>query len=93
MDDIILSAISSERQRREISQSGVTVTIETVKVAADQWLLRIYGKDGQKSEWLEMFRCADEAMAAACTAIRYEGIEEFYDDPAFSIDNMSLSSD
>jgi len=86
MDDTLVHKGENALLRREISQAGMTVTIEASKQGRGQWLLRIYGKEGQLSEWLETFSCSEEAVAAACTAIRCEGIEEFYDDPAFNCD-------
>lgn len=86
MDDTLMQKCESALLRREISQAGMTVTIEASKQDRGQWLLRVYGKEGQLSEWLETFSCSEEAVAAACTAIRYEGIEEFYDDPALNYD-------
>jgi hypothetical protein len=84
MDDTMVPQDESALLRREISQAGMTVIIEASRQDRGQWLLRVYGKEGQLSEWLETFSCSEEAVAAACTAIRYEGIDDFYDDPALS---------
>lgn len=75
--------------RREITQAGMTVTIETIRDLDGKWSLSIYGKRAQMSHWLESFDSSDEAMVAACTAIRYEGIEEFYDDPDFDYEKIA----
>lgn len=87
MDEFMQPQEEDDLKTLEITQSGMTVVIETSRHDCGGWSLSVYGKEGQKSEWLETFSCSEEAVAAACTAIRYEGIEEFYDDPALRSDD------
>jgi hypothetical protein len=68
---------------REVTMDGKTVTIEVECSTAGGWLLRIVGSHGQISEWTELFTSSGEAMAIGLLAIKYEGIDDFYDDPVF----------
>jgi hypothetical protein len=68
---------------REVTMDGKTVTIEVESSSAGGWLLRIVGSHGQISEWTELFMSSSEAMATGLSAIRCEGIDDFYDDPVF----------
>lgn len=68
---------------RDVSQDGKTVTIEAKFSEPDGWILRVIGVHGQVSEWTELFASSSEAMTTALSAIRYEGIDDFYDDPVF----------
>lgn len=68
---------------RDITQDGKTVRVIAESAGARGWVLRILGKRGQVSEWTESFDSAAEAITTALTAIRYEGIEDFYEDPVF----------
>jgi hypothetical protein len=72
-----------EAEVREVTMDGKTVTIEVESSPAGGWLLRIVGSHGQISEWTELFMSSDEAMATGLSAIRFEGIDDFYDDPVF----------
>ncbi|MDP1931033.1 MAG: hypothetical protein Q8L60_06230 [Gammaproteobacteria bacterium] len=68
---------------RDVIQDGKTVRIEVEFSGDDGWILRIIGRNGQVSEWTELFSSSGEAMTTALSAIRYEGIDDFYDDPIF----------
>jgi len=68
---------------RDITQDGKTVRVIAESAGPRGWLLRVIGRRGQVSEWTEYFDSAAEAITTALTAIRYEGIEDFYDDPVF----------
>lgn len=68
---------------RDVSQDGKTVRIEVAFSAPDGWILRVIGHQGQVSEWTELFASSSDAMTTALSAIRYEGIDDFYDDPVF----------
>lgn len=76
--------------RRDVSQDGKTVRIEVEFSAPDGWILRVIGHQGQVSEWVELFASASDAMTTALSAIRYEGIDDFYDDPVFHSLHESL---
>ena len=68
---------------RDITQDGKTVRVIAESAGTRGWVLRVLGRRGQVSEWTESFDSAAEAITTALTAIRYEGIEDFYDDPVF----------
>lgn len=68
---------------RDITQNGMTVRIIAQALPAQGWMLRVIGRRGQVSEWTQPFDSAVEAITTALTAIRYEGIEDFYEDPIF----------
>jgi len=68
---------------RDITQDGKTVRVIAESAGPGSWVLRVLGRCGQVSEWTEHFDSAPEAIATALTAIRYEGIEDFYEDPVF----------
>ncbi len=68
---------------RDITQNGMTVRIIAQAHPAHGWMLRVIGRRGQVSEWTQPFDSAAEAITTALTAIRYEGIEDFYEDPVF----------
>lgn len=72
-----------EPEIREVTMDGKTVTIEVESSAGGGWLLRIVGSHGQISEWTQLFMSSGEAMATGLSAIKYEGIDDFYDDPVF----------
>lgn len=69
---------------RDITQDGKTVRIVAESAGTRGWVLRVLGRRGQVSEWTECFDSAAEAITTALTAIRYEGIEDFYEDPVFN---------
>jgi hypothetical protein len=81
------SGASGEEARepvtRDITQNGMTVRIVAQAHPAHGWMLRVIGRRGQVSEWTQPFDSAAEAITTALTAIRYEGIEDFYEDPIF----------
>lgn len=68
---------------KEVTQDGMTVRVEAELAGAGAWVLRVVGRRGQVSQWTEFFGSATEALTTGLTAIRYEGIEDFYDDPVF----------
>jgi len=68
---------------RDITHDGKTVRIVVESFGTQGWVLRVLGRHGQVSEWTESFDSAAEAITTALTAIRYEGIEDFYEDPVF----------
>lgn len=68
---------------REVEQDGMTVRVEAELVEEGSWVLRVIGRRGQISQWTEFFPSSAEALTTGLTAIRYEGIEDFYDDPVF----------
>ncbi len=68
---------------KEVSQDGMTVRVEAEQAAAGSWVLRVIGRRGQVSQWTDCFASSTEALTTGLTAIRYEGIEDFYDDPVF----------
>ncbi len=68
---------------KEVSQDGMTVRVEAERTGAGAWMLRVVGRRGQISQWTEFFASSTEALTTGLTAIRYEGIEDFYDDPVF----------
>jgi len=68
---------------RDITQDGKTVRVIAESSRPGAWVLRVLGRSGQISEWTEHFDSAAEAITTALTAIRYEGIEDFYEDPVF----------
>lgn len=68
---------------KEVSQDGMTVRVEAERAGAGAWVLRVVGRRGQVSQWTEFFGSSTEALMTGLTAIRYEGIEDFYDDPVF----------
>lgn len=68
---------------RDITQDGKTVRVVAEQSGPQGWVLRVLGRRGQISEWTQRFDSAAEAITTALTAIRYEGIEDFYDDPVF----------
>ena len=70
---------------RDITQNGMTVRIIAQAHPEQGWRLRVIGRRGQVSEWTEPFDSAAEAITTALTAIRYEGIEDFYEDPVFRL--------
>jgi hypothetical protein len=70
---------------RDITQNGMTVRIVAQAHPAQGWMLRVIGRHGQVSEWTEPFDSAAEAITTALTAIRYEGIDDFYEDPVFRL--------
>lgn len=70
--------------RRLFSQDGMTVSLHAQNIGAGEWILRIYGAQGQTSEWMQCFDSALEAFAAGMAAIQCEGIEHFYADPVFA---------
>lgn len=70
---------------RDITQNGMTVRIIAQAHPAHGWMLRVIGRHGQVSEWTEPFDSAAEAITTALTAIRYEGIDDFYEDPVFRL--------
>ena len=73
---------------RDITQDGKSVRVVAESAGTRGWQLRVIGRHGQVSEWTEYFDSAAEAITTAFTAIRYEGIEDFYDDPVFqSLEN------
>jgi hypothetical protein len=75
---------------RDITQDGKTVRVIAESAGARGWVLRVLGRRGQVSEWTESFDSAAEAITTALTAIRYEGIEDFYEDPVFQyLENSS----
>jgi hypothetical protein len=76
---------------RDVSQDGKTVRIEVEFSAPDGWILRVIGRQGQISEWVELFASSSDAMTTALSAIRYEGIDDFYDDPVFHCVQDALS--
>jgi hypothetical protein len=79
----VVNPADRESAVREVTMDGKTVTIEVECSAAGGWLLRIVGSHGQISEWTELFMSSGEAMATGLCAIKYEGIDDFYDDPIF----------
>jgi hypothetical protein len=70
-------------EARDVTMDGKTVTIEVECSEAGGWLLRIVGSHGQISEWTELFMSSGEAMTIGLSALKYEGIDDFYDDPVF----------
>lgn len=68
---------------KEVTQDGMTVRVEAELAGAGGWVLRVIGRRGQVSQWTEPFASSTEALTTGLTAIRYEGIEDFYDDPVF----------
>ena len=68
---------------REVTQDGMTVRVEAEMAGVGAWVLRVVGRRGQVSQWTEFFASSTEALTTGLTAIRYEGIEDFYDDPVF----------
>ncbi|MDO9316782.1 MAG: hypothetical protein Q7V56_01105 [Gammaproteobacteria bacterium] len=68
---------------KEVTQDGMTVRVEAELAGAGAWVLRVIGRRGQVSQWTEFFSSSAEALTTGLTAIRYEGIEDFYDDPVF----------
>jgi len=76
---------------RDITENGKTVRIVAQACPAGGWVLRVIGRHGQVSEWTQAFDSAAEAITTALTAIRYEGIDDFYEDPVFRhLENMPL---
>ena len=69
---------------KEVEQDGKKVRIEVQASESGKWLLRIVGKRGQLTEWTELYTTPLEAFSIALGAIKYEGIDEFYDDPVFA---------
>lgn len=68
---------------REVTQDGMTVRVEAEMAGVGAWVLRVVGRRGQVSQWTEFFASSTEALTTGLTAIRYEGIEDFYEDPVF----------
>jgi hypothetical protein len=68
---------------REVTLEGMTVRIEAEAAGSEGWILRIVGRHGQISEWTECFASSSEAITTGLSAIRFEGIEDFYEDPVF----------
>ncbi|MES3006860.1 MAG: hypothetical protein V4751_03715 [Pseudomonadota bacterium] len=68
---------------RDVTQDGMTVRVEAELAGVAGWILRVIGRRGQISQWTELFPTSAEALTTGLTAIRYEGIEDFYDDPVF----------
>jgi len=66
---------------RLYSMDGMTVSLQVQQVGGGEWVLRIHGRQGQVSEWLQCFDSLIEAMSAGLSAIQLEGIERFYADP------------
>lgn len=70
---------------RDITQDGRTVRVIAEPAGPRSWVVRVLGRRGQVSEWTQRFDSAAEAITTALTAIRYEGIEDFYEDPVFQL--------
>ena len=70
-------------QRQRVTVAGKTVIVETEPAAGGKWLLHIVGRREQISEWTQLFHTAGEALNTGLSAIRYEGIDDFHDDPLF----------
>ena len=91
---LVDEALAGQRQDvmvcRDVTQEGKTVRIEVEFRAPEGWILRVMGRHGQVSEWTELFARASDAMTTALSAIRYEGIDDFYDDPVFHFLQESL---
>lgn len=68
---------------RQISRDGMRVRLCAQQLANQEWILRIYGRGDQISEWMQCFDTALEAIAAGLNALHFEGIEAFYEDPLF----------
>ncbi|MDT8427540.1 MAG: hypothetical protein RQ757_02105 [Pseudomonadales bacterium] len=68
---------------RRVTLDGKSVTLEVRQIDSECWTLSILGKGDQVSEWLTCFGSASEAMTAGLLAIRHDGIEEYFEDPAF----------
>ncbi|MGJ8689136.1 MAG: hypothetical protein ACSHXZ_06390 [Gammaproteobacteria bacterium] len=66
---------------RLISKDGMTVSLHAENVGRGEWILRIYGSQGLVSEWMQCFESSVEAMSVGLSAIHFEGIECFYEDP------------
>jgi predicted RNase H-like HicB family nuclease len=64
-------------RRRIWKGEGVRLEIVAQQLADGQWSLSVVNERGVMSMWIEFFKTADEAIAAAITAIEDEGIEEF----------------
>lgn len=78
-----VSIKACEHVVREVTQEGMTVRIVAESAGPEGWILRIVGRRGQVSEWSECFASSAEAITTGLSAIRFEGIEGFYDDPIF----------
>ena len=79
----IADPVEVRLEARDVTMDGKTVTIEVECSEAGGWLLRIVGSHGQISEWTELFMSSGEAMTTGLSALKYEGIDDFYDDPVF----------
>ncbi len=69
---------------KDVEQGGKKVRIEVQAADPEKWLLRIVGKRGQLTEWTEMYTTPLAAFSAGLAAIKYEGIDEFYEDPVLT---------
>lgn len=78
---------------RLISKDGMTVSLHAENVGRGEWILRIYGSQGLVSEWMQCFESSIEAMSAGLSAIHFEGIERFYEDPLLAYRQSSSHSE
>lgn len=82
MDDY--NEISKQCFTKDVTEEGKTVTIYVRSIDIGEWELSLIGKSNQSTTWSEWFPTVKEAMDEGLSAIRKEGIDEFYSNPEFA---------